>query len=306
MKDCIEEGILQSYVDNELAPETAERVAAHIAACQSCAEAFNEASNETAIFATAFEAEMALDVPTVRLRERIDAAIAEINRSSEIAEQKPGWTFNGWLTSLAGLFKVSPQRAVGFASLIALIAFAAIFAAIKLRPAVSSEPPSIVASNDKPATRTPPPPATTGKTTPAPDVKNANGGLDNGGGNNPSGKPATKPKKQVKPTLVPEPGQLPKDELATTLPGEENYLKAIDSLSVEIEASGEATMKPSLRAEYERNLAIVDQAIDSTRRVARRNPKDPDAASFLYSSYQSKLDLLSAVAEQVRPSIATR
>jgi hypothetical protein len=304
MKDCIEEGILQSYVDNELPPETAERVAAHIAACQSCAEAFNEASNETAIFATAFEAEMALDVPTVRLRERIDAAIAEINRSGEIAERKPSWTFNGWLTSLAGLFKVSPQRAVGFASLVALIAFAAIFVAIKLRPAVSSEPPSIVASNDKPATTTPPP-ATTGKTTPAPEVKNTNGGPDNGG-NNPSGKPATKPKKLVKPTLVPEPGQLPKDELATTLPGEENYLKAIDSLSVEIEASGETTMKPSLRAEYERNLAIVDQAIDSTRRVARRNPKDPDAASFLYSSYQSKLDLLSAVAEQVRPSIATR
>lgn len=304
MRDCIEEGILQSYVDNELPPETAESVAAHIAACQSCAEAFNEASNETAMFTTAFEAEMALDVPTVRLRERIDAAIAEINRSGEVAERKPGWTFNGWLTSLAEFFKVSPQRAVGFASLIALIAFAAIFVAIKLRPAVSSESPSTIASNDKPTTTTPPT-ATTGKTVPAPVVKNTNSGPDNGG-NNPSGRPATKPKKQVKPTLVPEPGQLPKDELARTLPGEENYLKAIDSLKVEIEASGETTMKPSLRAEYERNLAIVDQAIDSTRRVARRNPKDPDAASFLYSSYQSKLDLLSAVAEQVRPSIATR
>jgi hypothetical protein len=90
------------------------------------------------------------------------------------------------------------------------------------------------------------------------------------------------------------------------LPGEQNYLKAIDSLKVEIEATDETAMKPSLRAEYERNLAIVDQAIDSTRRVARRHPKDPDATSFLYSSYQSKLDLLSAVAEQVRPSIATR
>jgi hypothetical protein len=65
-------------------------------------------------------------------------------------------------------------------------------------------------------------------------------------------------------------------------------------------------MKPSLRAEYERNLAIVDQAIDSTRRAARRNPNDPDASEFLYSSYQSKLDLLSAVAEQVRPTVATR
>jgi hypothetical protein len=301
MRDCIEEGILQSYVDNELSPETAERVAAHIAACQSCAEAFNEAANETAMFATAFEAEMALDVPTVRLRERIDAAIADINRSNEITE--PGWTLNGWLASLAGLFKVSPQRAVGFASLIGLVAFAAIFAAIQLRRAANSEAPATVASNEKTtrtaATVSPDKPATpTG-------ANNANGSAGNGE-NNPPVKPATKPKKQVKPTLVPEPGQLPKDELATTLPGEQNYLKAIDSLSVEIQASGETDMKPSLRAEYERNLAIVDQAIDSTRRVARLHPKDPDAASFLYSSYQSKLDLLSAVAEQVRPSIATR
>jgi hypothetical protein len=120
-------------------------------------------------------------------------------------------------------------------------------------------------------------------------------------------KKQTPPKKQVKPVLVPEPDQLPKDELASKpLPGEQNYLKAIDSLIYEIEASGETALKPSLRAEYERNLAIIDQAIDSTRRVARRNPNDPDASEFLYTSYQSKLDLLSAVAEQVRPTVATR
>jgi hypothetical protein len=301
MKDCIEEGILQSYVDNELPPETAEKVAAHIAACQSCAEACNEAANETAIFTTAFEAEMALDVPTVRLRERIDAAIAEINRAGEIVE--PSWSLNGWLSSLAGLFKVSPQRAVGFASLIALVAFAAIFAAIQLHRAASSEAPLTVASNEKTTKATAP--VAPDKPAPPTGVNNANGSTGNDS-NNPPTKPAAKPKKQVKPTLVPEPGQLPKDELATTLPGEQNYLKAIDSLTVEIQSSGETAMKPSLRAEYERNLAIVDQAIDSTRRVARRHPKDPDAASFLYSSYQSKLDLLSAVAEQVRPSIATR
>jgi hypothetical protein len=300
MKDCIEEGILQSYVDNELPPETAERVAAHIVACQTCAEAFNEAANETAMFATAFEAEMALEVPTVRLRERIDAAIAEINRPGEIAQ--PGWSLNGWLTSVAGFFKVSPQRAVGFASLIALVAFAAIFAAIQLRQTEISEAPATVASNEKTSKANTP--VTPEKPASSTGVNNANSSTGNGE-NNPAAKPP-KPKKQFKPTLVPEPGELPKDELATTLPGEQNYLTAIDSLTVEIQSSGETAMKPSLRAEYERNLAIVDQAIDSTRRVARRHPKDPDAASFLYSSYQSKLDLLSAVAEQVRPSIATR
>lgn len=301
MRECIEEGILQSYVDNELPPEMAKKVAAHVAACSQCAEALNEISAETAMFAKAFEAEMALDVPTVHLRERIDAAIAELNRPNEIVEQKRGWSLNGWLTSVAGLFKVSPQRALGFASLIAIIAFAAIFAAIQLRrPVDNNQPTTSIAENNGPTKPASDKPATSSPS-PEPDKS----GQPNGQ-KNPANKP--KQKKQANPNLVPEPGQLPKDELARTkpLPGEENYLKAIDSLKTEIQASGETAMKPTLRAEYERNLAIVDQAIDSTRRVARRNPNDRDAATFLFSSYQTKLDLLSAVAEQVRPTIATR
>jgi hypothetical protein len=301
MRACIEEGILQSYVDNELSPESAEKVAAHIAACPLCAEAFNEAVNETAMFATAFEAEMFLDVPTVRLRERIETAIAELHRPEEILERKHGWSFQGWLTSLAGLFKVSPQHALGFASLIAVVAFAAIFAAIQLRQAGNNNAPALVAGNDSPKRTAP---DVKVNPSPIPEVNSTNNPPPKED-KNPSDK-STKPKKQANPILVPEPNQLPKDELARTLPGEQNYLKAIDSLSVEIQSSDAAAMKPSLRAEYERNLAIVDQAIDSTRRVARRHPKDPDAAAFLYSSYQSKLDLLSAVAEQVRPTIATR
>lgn len=81
------------------------------------------------------------------------------------------------------------------------------------------------------------------------------------------------------------------------MPGEESYLKTIASLSSIIRTNGENALKPSLRADYERNLALVDQAINATQKTARRNPKDPNAADFLYSSYQSKIDLLSTVAE---------
>lgn len=301
MRECVEEAVLQSYVDNELSPEMAKSVAAHIADCFSCAEALNEVTNETAMFATAFEAEMALDVPTVRLRERIDAAIAERNNPAEILEQKQGWSLSGWLASFAGLFKVSPQRAVGFASLIVVIAFAAIFAAIQLRRSASINKSSVsVAINKEQTTPIPnviPTPTLTTTVSPTPDS-----------GGTPAPLNVPKQKRQARPILVPEPDQLTKEELAARkpLPGEANYLKAIDSLTTEIEASGETGMKPSLRAEYERNLAVVDQAIASTRPTARRNPKDPDAAVFLYSSYQSKLDLLTAVADQVRPTIAAR
>jgi hypothetical protein len=85
---------------------------------------------------------------------------------------------------------------------------------------------------------------------------------------------------------------------AKPLPGEASYTQAIASLSEEIKANDAQTLKPSVRAEYERNLALVDQAIAATKRTARQNPKDADAAAFLYASYQNKLDLLATVADQ--------
>lgn len=312
MRECIDEGILQAYMDNELSSETAATVAEHISACAACASAASWVAEETALFAKAFEAELALDVPTVRLRERLDEAIAELDRPARIYERKQAWSFGGWLASLGELFKVSPQRALGYASLVAVLAFAAIFAIVKLNRPETKDSPEIVASNDGGKTNSP---AATGSPTPAPT---ATGGSDvksdkdenEGGKGNPPRKRQPRPKKPATPILVPQPDQLPQEEKAENnskpLPGEQNYLKAIDSLTVEIEASGEAAMKPSLRAEYERNLAIVDQAIFSTRRTARSNPNDPDAAEFLYSTYQSKLDLLNTVAQQVRPTVATR
>lgn len=306
MRECVDKGILQAYVDNELSAKAAEAVASHIKACAICAEAASEAASEAALFANAFEAEMALDVPTVQLRERLDAAIAEMNRPAANFGRKQAWSMSGWLTSFASMFKLSPQRALGYASLIAVIAFAAIFAVMRLNRTTDADrnSPVLVAESNNVTEKNPPVKA---NPSPTPDTSVNPNVPPKGMERKNAPIKRTTPKKQVTPALVPEPSQLPKDELAVKpLPGEQNYLEAIDSLAVEIEASGQTAMKPSLRAEYERNLAIVNQAIDSTRRTARRNPNDPDAAEFLYSSYQSKLDLLSAVAQQVRPVVATR
>jgi hypothetical protein len=304
MRECINEGILQAYIDDELSTDMAEGVAKHIAACAACAEAASAAFSEATLLSSAFEAEMTLDVPTVHLRERLDAAIADMNRPAVIFDEKRDADTGGWLAALAGLFKVSPQRALGYASVIALIAFAAIFMSLRWNRTQTSTPSqTLVADNGTKETK----PAVAPRPTPTPDGSDSPATEPDRDRKQNPGKRTT-PKKYVNPILVPAPRELPKDELVITepLPGEQNYLKAIDSLTIEIEASGATAMKPSLRAEYERNLAIVDQAISSTRRTARRNPNDPDASTFLYSSYQSKLDLLSAVAEQVRPTIATR
>ncbi len=312
MRECVDEGILQAYVDNELSSETAARVAEHLKGCAACAGAASAAAEETALFARAFEAELALDVPTVSLRERLDEAIAELNGPARDDQRRQAWSLGGWLASLGDLFKVSPQRALGYASLVAVLAFAVIFMVTRMNRTETKPGETQLASKGNAPTSNPTVTITPSPTPMpvAPAGSNDEPSKDDKGGvkgTAPTKRP--KPRKPAAPVLVPEPDQLQQQLLVTNekpLPGEQNYLKAIDSLTQEIAAGGDAVMKPSLRAEYERNLAIVDQAIVSTRRTARRSPNDPDAAEFLYSTYQSKLDLLNTVAEQVRPTIATR
>jgi hypothetical protein len=95
----------------------------------------------------------------------------------------------------------------------------------------------------------------------------------------------------------------PKDSL---LPVERQYAREIAALSVSIERQKLQTLSPTLRAEYERNVAVVDGAIASTRAAVRSNPADKDAQEFLRSAYQEKLDLLSAVAGKSQLAAAGR
>ena len=84
------------------------------------------------------------------------------------------------------------------------------------------------------------------------------------------------------------------------LPGEKEYQSAIASLEKTIKMGGDTTLRPAVRVDYERNLAILDSAINQTRSVAARNPKDRDAVGFLMSAYQSKVELLTKVADQAQ------
>jgi len=92
----------------------------------------------------------------------------------------------------------------------------------------------------------------------------------------------------------------PVDDGQKLLPGEKDYQTAIASLEKTIKMGGDATLRPAVRVDYERNLAILDSAINQTRQVAARNPKDKDAVGFLMSVYQSKVELLTKVADQAQ------
>jgi hypothetical protein len=60
-------------------------------------------------------------------------------------------------------------------------------------------------------------------------------------------------------------------------------------------------LRPSLEVEYQYNLAVIDNVIESSRDVARKNPKDLQAAQSMLAAYQSKVDLMNQVANAREP-----
>lgn len=302
MKDmCLEEGILQSFFDGELPPEAADSVAAHLASCAACAGRARAVEDEIAIMSAAFAPEMSLNVPTERLRERLDTAIAGLHLQTEHAPMPYASRLRAWL---AASFIFTPQRAIGFASLAMFLALAAAFAVIYLHYQPSRE---LLANTNRPEVRTLP-------------IKPSSTDGGNVGESREDEGSVPKTPDQVHPRVIqsglkhlprsyhssPTPSPIkettgtPKNEIKL-LPGERSYLQAIASLDSAINATGgKNALRPTLRVEYERNLAVVDQAIAATRAAAKRDPRDPDATQFLLAAYQSKVDLLNTVAEQAR------
>ena len=83
MRRCLDEGLLQAYLDGELSQEQTREAAAHVAACESCAAALAEAEGESAFFATAFAPDDSVRVPSEVLRSRISAAVAQLEAGTE-------------------------------------------------------------------------------------------------------------------------------------------------------------------------------------------------------------------------------
>src|SRR5829696_3144219 len=99
MTRCLDEGKLQSYFDGELSIDMMESVTTHLASCVTCAAAARELEEESALLTSAFAAEFAANVPTERLRERIDAAVLGDRLATAQSTEKVG----GLTTFLSGL-----------------------------------------------------------------------------------------------------------------------------------------------------------------------------------------------------------
>jgi hypothetical protein len=305
---CLDEGLLQAYIDGELSQGHAAEAAAHIASCGACAAALAEAAGENNFFAAAFAPDDSLSVPSQILRSRIGAAVAQLEDSpASNRKRSGGFNFDGFLTSLSSLFTFTPQRAAAFASLLVLVAAGVIYFAV-IRPHGTKDAPQgpqeIARGGTTPEHRevTPPTPnASNNGVTESGDVPvtttvqgNASPRFVNAG---------YTPRRRVSRPEAAQPTPAPAETAAAkkeVLPGEKAYQTAIASLEKTIKFGGDASLKPSVRVQYERNLAILDSAIEQTRKVASTNPKDKDAVGFLMSAYQSKVELLTKVADQAQ------
>lgn len=289
MKECVDEGILQSYFDGELSNEHMEGVTTHLVSCLKCATAARELESEVLILSNALAPEFEAAVPTEHLRHRIDVAVAGLQLgNANIAKEPVATAARSWLRSLGALFEFTPQRTFGYAALVVVVAFAAIIGAIQLRQPTS---PSVDKENNVAQETTP--------STSTPQADTANDAVAG----------ITKPEVVNSPTSVNSPVRVnrPKkhrpnvsnQEVAEVklLPGERSYLKTIAALDSTIKSNSNKPMRPALRAEYERNLAVVNRALAATRNAAKKNPNDPDAAEFMFNAYQSKVDLLNTVAD---------
>lgn len=301
MKKCLEEGTLQAYLDGELSQDAARAAAAHLADCAACAEVLALATDESAFFASAFAPDPALSVPTAELRARVNAAVARLEAPAEANEQRAtGWNFGALITSFSSLFTLTPQRAAAFAGVAAVVVLATVFYANRPGNHVKQE---IAGINEPRKVATPAPSVTpdnptqgTSPTTARSNVNTPSEGARNKGSRSGAGAPK---RKGTPFTPVPASREGLK-EIRKLVPGESDYQTTIANLDRTIKANGDAVLKPAVRSDYERNIAVLDRAIEETRQVALRNPKDKDARSFLFSAYQSKVELMTTVADSAQ------
>jgi len=262
MRNCIDEGTLQAWFDGELAANAAAEVTTHLNACAQCAEAARAVESENTILTEGLAAEFAEAVPTERLRERVEAAVAGL-QVRPVASQS-------WIHAVRDFFP--SVRLLAYASATAAILLAGLLAVVYVRKKPASPIVQNPVSHQSPVTEKAPPQQVTGPV---------------------ALKQPTAPSKRVPRSIKRNPAS---EERPTSLAWQERqYERAIAKLNEAIKS--QPPMRPSLQVEYEYNLALIDNAIATTRDVAKKNPKDPQAAQFVRAAYQSKVDLMNQIAD---------
>lgn len=302
MKEHLDEATLQAYADNELPAQAAMRADEHLSVCARCVSARDAITEEMRQFHLCFD-DANLPVPTESLRQRINLAIAE--QSAPVVERAKTRPMRSLVESLAAFLSFDPAAHRRIYAAVASIAVVALLAAVFLyveRGQREDAPQTVARVYDNARLIESASPT-------IPDSSPST--VDTGDEENAPPRTTGTMRGEVRPSLARSPmpsrralGATPRDDrrakASALIPGERSYLETITNLTGVIENDGNASLNPSLQNEYQRSLAIVDRAIAETRLAAQDNPNDAETARLLYAAYQSKIDLLSAVAVRAR------
>ena len=270
MRKCIDEGTFQAWFDGELDANAAADVAAHLPSCIHCGEAARTLEVENLILSQGLSAEFVAAVPTERLRQRVKAVAA-----SELQVTTASTINRSRANAVRNLFP--SLRAVAYASIAAAILITGIFLGVnrtkeRSAPSVEKVKPKEVVAPKPQMTLEPPREAVV------------------------SGPSRTQAPLRPKPSRS---RQISEPDAMSLTWQEKQYRRAFAQLNEAIKA--QAPLRPSLLVEYEYNLAMIDNAIITTRGIARKKPKDPLAAQSMLAAYQSKIDLMNQLAQARLP-----
>jgi hypothetical protein len=284
MNNCFDTGTIQAFLDGELKPAEASAVSAHIAGCDACAAELAAAEEESAFVFSVLEREVDTLVPTQRLWNKINESI-EVERHSA-----PFWK-KAWAFITVSF--TNPSIAVAAVMVLVLGVVVTVFVdreqiVAPQSPTVASAPPRA----DGPSTT-----ATAGPSSISP-------------AGTPGQTVAYDTKRSERPVAVnahyvasrrsdiDRPVADRNVQQAVYIPGEESYVKTIATLSQSVDGQKDSVLRPSERISYERDMAVVNDAIAKLRKEVRKNPKNESAKQVLYTSYQNKIDLLNSVSQR--------
>ena len=269
MKNCIHEGTLQAWFDGELAANEAANVDAHLNACLRCAEAARAVKAENLILSEGLATEFAAAIPTERLRQRVETAVAALHHASVPTVSQSRWR------AVREMF--ASFRPLGYASIAAAILLAGFVGFVYLKkeratpgPAQNNSPGLLSAISQQPA----PPPT--------------------------SAPPLSRNTKKMRGSKAMSRSRAYEPDAMSLSWQERQYDYAITKLNEAIKV--QPPMRPALLVEYEYNMALVDNAIVTSRAAARKHPEDPQVAQLMLAAYQSKVDLMNQIANARVPA----
>lgn len=289
IKDCLDIGQVQAFLDGEISPERSIVFADHIAECDDCTLLLAAAEEENSFVFAALDRDLDTLVPTQRLWGKINDTLELDN------ERRPFWQ-KLYAAITANLMSPSLTAAAG------IMLFVVVAGGIwMMNPATGD----VISKTDNSI-------ATPAKTTESvvkqtTSVPPSNDTATVATSNVPDGvQPAFSPTRAVV-VNAGHRGSAPRQARVNERPvvmtaqyfeGEESYVRTINTLSTSVDAQKDRVLPAASRMAFERDLAVVNDAIKRTRDYVKKNPRDQAAKQVLYSSYQDKIDLLNSVGQR--------